>query len=366
MLSNIYHTRYSKRCLFSFATRPFIQKRVKHPNAYEARVISEEISRHGYNVDVIFYESDRSIDYSKYDLIVGLGNVFTQSVGKMRTGCKRLYYATGACFITADKNEIERWNQLYYRRGHFNANGRFEKINNRGLATLSLNEADYIIGVGGHWAESTYSQYKVPYLYVGTVPLTKYRFEDFSRNIGEAKSGFLLMVGKGYVHKGADLLIECFARLKQFNLYIAGEYDASFLDLYKNELENDNINYVGYLDVNSQSFFEVCNKCCYVIDASCSEGTCTAVLTGMKTGLVPIISEIEGIEIEYSLPMFEQFTVEHMCDVIMDASSISDNDIVKIMEGIARFTENEYGIEAYKGKVKKAFEIALEDFRQSK
>lgn len=153
LLKNVNKTNFSKTVLLTYITRPFVTNKIHHTNAYEALNLSTVLKDLGYNVDVIFYESNRKLNYKKYFAVIGFGPAFIKTQGKIKN---RIYYATGSCFIEANAGELDRFTKFISRRNVHNLVNpvnRIERISNEVEALQSFFNCNAIISVGGGVAQ---------------------------------------------------------------------------------------------------------------------------------------------------------------------------------------------------------------------
>ncbi|MBO5070917.1 MAG: glycosyltransferase family 4 protein [Roseburia sp.] len=115
---------------------------------------------------------------------------------------------------------------------------------------------------------------------------------DFSR---KEKKNFLVYGVDGFIHKGNDILLEIFAKHPDWNLYLCGGRGAEKAKEAGYQLP-PNVHAVGFVDTLSEQFNEIAGKCYYLLLPSCSEAPSTAVLTGMRHGLLPVVSKGIGLD----------------------------------------------------------------------
>ncbi|MDD1444261.1 glycosyltransferase, partial [Dolichospermum sp. ST_sed3] len=112
---------------------------------------------------------------------------------------------------------------------------------------------------------------------------------------------FLWFGGSGLILKGLDIVLEAFAEMPDFKLYVCGPINKEndFEQLYHNELYNTpNINTIGWIDTNDESFEKILNDCIAIVYPSFSEGTAGSVIQCMHVGLIPIVSVQSGVDIK--------------------------------------------------------------------
>ena len=130
---------------------------------------------------------------------------------------------------------------------------------------------------------------------------------DFSE---KKKTNFMVYGTDGFVHKGNDILIEIFAKHPEWNLYLCGARGAEKAKEAGYQLP-PNVHAVGFVDTMSEQFNEIVGKCYYLLLPSCSEAPSTAVLTGMRHGMLPVVSRGIGLDgLEDYLAYFSDYHIE--------------------------------------------------------
>lgn len=356
VIKNVNHTKYNKNALLVYVTKPFVKKnlKIKHPNYYEAINIVRVIGEMEYNVDVVFVDADGVKNYKKYDLIIGQGKCFTNSIGNTKAGCIRIYYATGACWLVAFYSELLRWKRFYKEKGYIETQTRFGLPYRPELEMQSMMDVNAIICHGGKWCKSTYNIFNKPIYEVCATGISKWKYVDMARDINECRYNYIWFGGNGLIHKGLDICIEAFQEINNAELYICCQYEKKFFDKYKEELKCDNIHFIGFVNTESEEFYELMNKCAFILGTSCSEGICTSIITCMQTGLIPITS-VEN-DIDYGIKL-DNCEVDTVVNAIREASEKYTDDEMKIMmKGSYAYAENNTGAELYYRKMKYAME----------
>ena len=354
LIKNYNHSKSNKRALLVYITRPFITQRIHHTNAIEAKMIMECLDERDYRVDIIYYDTTKKIKYQNYDLIIGMGKGYINSLGKCKKDAIRLYLATGAFFLYANANEIERWIELGIRKHiPLEAINRLEKNDDPIKAVASIRESNAILVDSDGWSATTYDIFQKPIFKLGAIAFNYYKYSDFNRNIQKAKCNFLCITGQGFIHKGIDVLLEVFSEREDVSLYIIGPPDKAFIDMFSYELNKSNIYYGGFIDLKSLEYKNIAEKCAFSINASCSEGCCTSILSSMTTGLIPILSKYESVD-DFGFGIrIDEINVEKIDLAIDYAIRLPDEEIIERMNSIAKQAEN-YTEKKYKERVNDA------------
>ena len=122
---------------------------------------------------------------------------------------------------------------------------------------LQHQAADWIILHGDNFAKSTYRENNV--LNIHAPVFIKEQNKNILVNEWSIKrQNYLWFGSSGAIHKGLDLVLDAFHNLKDVNLHICGniESEERFFEHYKTSLNNNaNINYYGYVDINTDLLF---------------------------------------------------------------------------------------------------------------
>ena len=111
------------------------------------------------------------------------------------------------------------------------------------------------------------------------------------------------------------LRLEVFSKLPDFNLTVCGpiEEEQAFVKAYSTELfETANINTVGWVDVISEEFIGIMNKCVALIYPTCSEGGGGSVITCMHGGLIPIVSYEASVDVNSAGIILKNCSIEEI------------------------------------------------------
>ena len=134
-----------------------------------------------------------------------------------------------------------------------------------------------------------------------------------------AKQKNTFISGSGLVHKGLDLVLESFKELNssKIELHIMGPYENDFFNPLKNLVSKPNIIHHGFLNLKSISARKIIESCHFLISPSCSEGQSTSVLAGMTCGLIPLITEECGIDVDQNIFLLKSLTSNEIAKVLI-------------------------------------------------
>ena len=142
----------------------------------------------------------------------------------------------------------------------------------------------------------------------------KYQERDFNT----AKKNFLFFASGTQVLKGLDLLLDAFSKRTDYNLIICSNVlkEKEFVTFFHNYLfERKNIRTIGFVDINSELFASITKECAFVIHPTCSEGSVGSVIQCMRTGLIPVVTLISGIDIDESGYFIEDIRINKIIEL---------------------------------------------------
>lgn len=295
---NVNHTNYNKKCLFIYITRPFYIRKVTDSPQNQGRAIdmARIIGSYGYNVDMLQTSKllPKKYQKTKYDFIIGLiPRGIDYWTGHMNEGCIRVAFMTSMNLAVTNGNEKERLHDLEKRRGRM-----LSPRMSQAVLTKDLEDFNAAWYIGNSYNVHSYDSFNMPPIYY--ILNNGYNFSWLNKDIVRDKRSFIFFNSRGMVHKGLDLLLEIFGREGYpYNLYICAGFNGEedFCEVYHEELFNrPNIFPIGWIDVYSDQFRELTEKCAYMLLPSCAEGRAGSALTMMSAGVIPITSKVCGFE----------------------------------------------------------------------
>ncbi|MBN2301154.1 MAG: glycosyltransferase family 4 protein [Lentisphaerae bacterium] len=317
-----------KHALLSYVTHPFSipwddPRYLRHNNIRLAHGIVRALNRDGYAVDVV----DRA-DYAfepehSYDLIISTGGRTENYIRQLSEHCLRIYFATGRYWRVANEMAARHFADLRLRRGVNLQQSRYCSPIDGG--EMSLRVSDGIIVLGNLATASTYSC-SGRVVCVDGMALPDDHCDQINKAFDRARRNFLYFAGDGCVHKGLDLLLEVFSRNDR-HLWICSRMEDDFADVYDHELNDlPNIHMLGWVQPRSSGYYDVMDRCQYVILPSASEGQAQSVIECMNHGLVPIVSAATGIDVPEGGEVLNSCSMDEIRDVVEEAASRSPSD----------------------------------------
>jgi len=139
------------------------------------------------------------------------------------------------------------------------------------------------------------------------------------------RANFRWFGSQGFVHKGLDLVLEAFADMPDYQLYVCGPFqkEKEFVKVFYPELyQTPNIHAIGWVDVNGPEFLEVVNKCVGGVYPSCAEGQAGAATTLMHAGLVPLVSYESGVDVDDCGVVFKDHSIQTIRETVRMVSQL--------------------------------------------
>lgn len=179
---------------------------------------------------------------------------------------------------------------------------------------------------------------------------------------GKKTTNFMVYGTDGFVHKGNDILVEIFAKHPEWNLYLCGARGEEKAKEAGYQLP-PNVHAVGFVDTLSEQFNEIVGKCYYLLLPSCSEALPTAVLTGMRHGMLPIVSRGIGLdELEVYLEYFPDYRIETVEAVLerLTAQGVDESGMQEKSRRVMEYADAHYMLSDYTEGLREALrQIAL-------
>lgn len=351
-----------KYALLSYITRPFILSNnsiscnSQFSNFGIARSIVRVLNELGYIVDIVEWDDIKFQPTKKYDLFIGHGGCnFKHIARRLSKDTMKIYFSTGLYWQEGNRREKERFDNLRKRRNVRLPYDRWIKYSEE----YANKSADGIICLGNHVAKESYSKFPLV-INLNNAAYSNDQYSLETKDFSVARQNFYFFAGGGNVHKGLALLLEAFSQVENANLYICQEIDKEFYKLYRHELEDcPNIHLVGWVPMRGQEFYDLVNKCAFLIYPSCSEGQPGTVIECMHFGLIPILSKESNVDTgDYGITL-NSCQIEEIINVIQDLSQRSPEwckDMSLLVQTVAA---SEFSEEAFLKNMKKGIEYII-------
>lgn len=351
-----YLVKGQKKALISYLTLPILvdlNKNIAHTNYREFMQILHIISELGYQIDICHYQDPNSpslFEDKKYDLIIGCGIPYFEAC-KKNTSAKKILYTV----VSYPKSQLEatiKRSEYFIERHNYKPNFFWHNYYPDDHFAIS----DHVFYKGNKKTLDTYPKLSniKSFHQIISCPFQHQLFSINKRIVSKSRSNFIWFGSNGALRKGLDILIDVFVEFPNLKLTIAGltKEDKTFLTSFTQNIED-----VGFVDLHSEKFVNLMLDNSFVIFPSCSEGMASGLLTCMNHGLIPIISENCGIEVDDEIGyVLKDYKCETIKDVILKATKCSDQIIEKKHENILNYTQKNYNIEKYTEIIKSHLE----------
>lgn len=311
--------------LLSYLVEPFLLKPGEpipnsHTNYWRCVQIARAFLDLGYSVDVIDSHNHSFRPVRSYAFFVGHRINFGRIAELLNADCVKIAHLDTAHWIHNNYLTYRRKLELQERRG-ITITGSDRIIEK----TLAIEHADYATVCGGDFNINTLRYSGKPIYKLPQSPPTVYPWPE-DKDYDRCRTSFLWFGSSGFVHKGLDLVLEAFADMPEYHLYVCGPMhkEKEFAKAYQRELyQTSNIHVVGWVDVESPEFTMLANKCLGIVYPSCSEAGGGSVIVCMHAGLIPLVSYEASVDVEDFGVIFKDNSIKTIKDTVQMVSNHS-------------------------------------------
>lgn len=359
---NIFGTSFPKNALLSYLLDFSVGSEEKrHSNCQECLTIAEIVSELGYNVDVINWDNSSFKPFKGYHLLIDNHNNLERLQPVLQNDAFKIFHATNAHWLFQNSVVYSRHSEFLKKTGVSITPSR---LLSRGDSAAFC---DAISMFGNEFTKATYGRHgnKVWHLPMSVTA----KPELIKRDIKKAKKQFIWLNSHGALLKGLDVVIDAFANLPDFTLYICGDLDKDreFFNTIANTLAAaPNIVLKGWIDIDNTEFIELVSSAAWIINTSFSEGGGGSTLNCMAKGLIPIISRSASI----SLPAGTGFYLEQnepgaLVELIHKVSERSEGELEKMAQNAYQFIAANHTLENFRRKYKEFLMVVTEPVTHS-
>lgn len=346
----------TKKALLSYITAPFWEKninqnKVPFSNTGIALSIVRVLNNLGYLVDVVEYTDKSFAPKRQYDLFIGHGGFnFTNIAESLPSKCKKIYFSAGPYWKTWNEKEKERIDKMNIRR---NTDYSYERLDVS--EEEALISSDAIVALGNKVVKESYKKFNKVYI-LNNAAFSDDHFEKMRKDHNSTKKNFLYFAGGGNVHKGLDLLLEVFSKINA-NLFICQLIDPKFYKIYQHELEDfPNIHLKGWVRLRSKEYYDLVDKCSFLIYPSCADGSPGSVVESLHQGLIPVLSEESTVDTNSFGVTFRKNTVQEIESVVKGLTKKSDSWCEKMSHKTRHTALKEYSEESFLNNLTKVIQ----------
>jgi glycosyltransferase involved in cell wall biosynthesis len=349
--------------LLSYIIEPFFLNRGEevsnaHTNHWESLQIGKTLSQFGYDVDVIDFHNEVFKPTKNYSCFIGVRTNFERIVQRLNQDCLRIVHLDTAHWLFNNSATYKRTLELQQRKGMtIKWSQRIVEHN------LAIEYSDYATMLGNKFTASTYQYAQKP---IFSIPISTCGIYPWAqdKNFETCRNHFLWFGSNGFVHKGLDLVLEVFAGMPNYHLYICGpvkDEDNFEKAFYKELYQTPNIHVVGWVDVSSVDFIEITNKCIGLIYPSSSEGQSGSVVNCLHAGLIPLISYESGVDVDDFGVILGDCSIETIKKAVQMLSSLPAEKLKVMSRKAWEFARTNHTRERFAEEYQKAMEKIIAD-----
>jgi len=335
---------------------------VSHVSFWRTREMARILNSLGYVVDVVDFTDTKFLPRRDYDLFIGHGgHNFERIAGVLKPESVKIYFFSGCYWRFHNRSELARFDALRRRRGVTLPPDRLVTQSEEG----ALRMADALMGVGNEYTRRTFARFRSVHMIPSAVPPDE-TLDIAKKDFAAGRRHFLFFAGPGNVHKGLDLLLEAFSLLEKQELWICTRIEPAFASAYEEALRRrPNIHVVEWIRPRSERFYDLMRRCNWTILPSCAEGVATSVVACMNQGLIPVVSEACGIEVDDCGTLLKRCTVDEIAETARALSEYSPEECMRMSRAARRVARTHHSREACSGKMQAALTEILRQKRGS-
>lgn len=339
-------------------TEPFITGIKKSHTSYlECFTAAKIFDELGFQVDVAnYYDADINIDYSVYNIVYGQGYPLENAFYFNETEkIYKIFYSTGCNPFFSYKESGLKVNDFYKKNKKMIPQS--SRISND-FWTFQSFCADYTVILGNQFVADTYTVINptIKYSSLNCFYHDVFDIDISKKNFDKAKNKFLWFGSSGLLHKGLDLVIDCFVTNTDLELHICGanKGEEKFFEFYQPIINKyDNVYDHGFVDIESEQFKNLMYDCAFAIFPSVSEGGGASLLTVMANGgLIPICSTSVGLDLEVFGFCYKQNDFISLLANIAKAVTIDSLELRNLSITVKETIRSNYSFSGYEQNLK--------------
>ena len=316
--------------LLAYVIDPFLLKAGEpilnsHTFYWENLQIAKTFLDLGYCVDVIHYNNNKFFPTKDYSFFVGHRINFERTASLLNKDCVKILHIDVAHWLSHNSAQYRRLLEVQRRK----------KITLPGRKLLppnwAIEDADCATILGNEFTIRTYSYANKPTYSIPISTPVLYPWPE-GKDLEANRKRYLWFGSDGFIHKGLDLLLDAFAEMPEYHLTICGplEMEPAFVRAYRKELfETPNIEVVGWVDISSQQFMEICNRCVALVYCSCAEGGGGGVITCIHAGLIPIISQESSVDVDGFGFTLKTCSIEEIKQSVQTVANLPKQELIR-------------------------------------
>ena len=314
-----------------------------HTHYWETRQIVNTFLDLGYAVDLISYRNTSFRPERNYDFFVSARTNFDRLAAMLNDSCIKVAHLDTAHWITSNHFAYRRLFNLVQRR-NVALKGSIRLIEQN----LAIENADLATVLGNAFTVESYAYANKPTYRIPISSTIEYEWQK--RDIDSIRQNYLWFGSGGFVHKGLDLVLELFADMPDYQLFVCGpfENEGAFLQEFNRELfETENIHPVGWVDVNDIKFKNILDQCLGTIYPSCAEGGGGSVISCMHAGVIPVVSYEASVDTNgYGITLAD-CSLSEMRNAVTRLSGLPVSELEKMAQETWEYASNTHSKESF-------------------
>ncbi len=259
----------------------------EHSMYWETVEMVRQLNERGYIVDFYDVSCPEHIEWERYNVAFVQNDRLEECPEKLPI--KKVFYCTENYWAFQNLAEMRRLHSFHTRQGIWVAPERQTQVR------FSDEHADFMTSFGTAFQQQYY--HPRPEKHLLNISVAK-QPTHIVKDVVVARPNFMWMGSGGTMLKGIDLVVEAFLGLPKAHLYIAGAVEREpriWQWLQPLLATHPNLHYLGWVDVATEKFAALANKCIGQVYPSASEGGPGAVAQLLHFGLVPIVTRSAAV-----------------------------------------------------------------------
>ncbi len=354
----------NKRALMTYVVWPFYadsDSRLRgHVNGVQSVEIAKAFNRLGYVVDVVDWLDTEFVPANHYDVFFGMHYNFERFWPYLEETTTKIYYGTGTYWSFEIAAEQQRVEALKRRRGAE------IKLPVRLGPNNWVQIADAVVVIGNAFIASTYRPHSSAIFTIDNTARLIVSPDLEHKDFTAARRNFLAFPSTGLLHKGLDLVLEAFVKSPDMDLWVCGplqaETERDFIKIYRRELfHTPNIHPIGWIDIHSEEFRQLTDRCAFVVFPSCAEAMASGVLDCMGRGLIPLVSRETGIDTDDFGVTFEDCSVDTISQVVTDMAKRPPDALQQMAQEAFDQASTRYSLDSFSENVERILRMILNE-----
>ncbi len=342
-----YNCSYSqKRALICYLPHFYFQtidlRTIGRTIPFEIFKIVKILSEFGYSIDLISVNDTKALDIIKgnrYSLIFGFGETFLK-ITQLQPAALSVFYVTEnhpEFSFREEKKRLDYFYERHKRKASIERSGRYYTTDHVAVTY------DHIIAMG------EVEQFSDQYERVYSIYPTGFLNSDFvfkHKDHNNTRKHFLWLGSSAVIHKGLDLLIDIMTTRDDITLHICG-LDPKGRKLLDVPQKSNIVDY-GFVNINSEAFLKIVEKCSFSILPSCSEGMATSITTSMLHGLIPVVIKDSGFNrLGENAIFLDDYRIEYLNEMVSKLAEYELDELELLSKKVFEFASKNFKVEAY-------------------